>query len=314
MLVTQRGDGTAVLSEEPTLAEAMPSSQETAEAAEVAQVNDPQPDEEAQVENSSGVAGSVEESAEESAEDAGKRKTRKTAADRIHGLLDRNRALQAQYNADIARERSERQALENRLRALEAGAQVGAVSTGAPDPAKFEFGELDPKYIDALVQFRASSLIEDRMTKAEAARAQREAARVQNDNAQKAQQRAIEVELAGQEKYADFSDKVVPAAQAWGAQAAPMAAVLLQSPAAHDIFYYLAEHPAEVDAIIKLDPMGQAASAGRLAARFEGAINRGKPPQIGAPPRFVARGAGGFNNIGAATTSFADFEKQFKGK
>lgn len=270
-----------------------------------------------------GAQESIEEDSEDSQEadeeqELPKRHSKKTARDRIHELLAQR------HDAEVAHA-AEKAQLEARIVALEAKqtptAPVPAPKKPSeptpPDPNAFEYGELDPKYIDAMIEYKAGAIADARIAKVEAQR-QKEAedARAAAELAS-LQTAADKLRTEGRKKYADFDTKLVAALSAWGDVAQNTAALALHSDAGHDILYYLATHPTEAQEVLRKPILEQARFVGRLEAQF---VAKAKPmaqvkvPNAPPPVKHQARGASGNETAGAATTDFRAFEALANGR
>lgn len=206
-----------------------------------------------------------------------------------------------------------------------------------PDPAKFEYGEADPEYLDALTDWKVETKLAER-DKAAADREQANHAKAVSDdlNGKWAEQTA-----KGAEKYKDFNEVVVENAQDW--QCPPLVAAAISiSPVGADVAYHLAKNPDEAELIATQlavkpmeaaerygfieggymterpkapasdHPLDLAIHAGRLRAFLD---KKDKPKGKVAtdapePPTDRARGAGGQFEVGADTSDFAAFERK----
>lgn len=257
-------------------------------------------------------------------------KGKRTVQERINAY--RRAAGAAERHA--AAKDGENEELRRRLAAYEKGEvkpgeQVTKKAAPAgdkePQPADFEFGELDPKYIRALARYEA---------KQEAAQAKQEIAQ---DRQTAAQQREM-VELKakadavverGIAEFEDFEELVIDGAKqgAW-ALSQDMLTLMAESEVGHKVAYHLASNPKEAARIAGLTPMGQAAAFGRLEARFSSEssdaaaaeqektkVDPSKVAKTTKAPNPVkpARGAGGSNQVGGDTSDFAAFEALVKG-
>ena len=258
---------------------------------------------------------------EESDEKTGgdKAKPRREAQKRIDQAIARQRA--AERRADIAE--ASRIQLEARLAALEArdrsGVDKGAKDTtsdpNAPQPASYEFGELDKRYI------RDLAVYETRKTIAE------ENARTQNTQQQKSTQEAARAHAAAVDDWAskapaeldDFDDVVIQGAKdgLWPLSET-LGRLLVESPVGHKIAYALASDPKEATRISRLPSSRQAAWFGQEEARLTAAASSGntsgdstktpKVTQAPVPAQHKARGSEGANSVSPDTTDFRAFE------
>lgn len=175
----------------------------------------------------------------------------------------------------------------------------------APDPASYDYGEADPKFIADTARFHARQEFQLQQREAEM--------KVQfSDMEAKWQGEIAKPEVL--EKYPDFQTKVVEAADAGSWDCSPLMAVgIKQSPVGADVAYHLASDPAEAARISRLSPIEQALEFGRIEGRFmhAPAPMEKKPnidPKAPTPPT-TARGAGGKFAVAADTEDFSAFEK-----
>lgn len=239
----------------------------------------------------------------------------------------------------MQRERNEARrtaaALEARLAALEAGKPAPAAAADkakpaadeAPDPKKFEYGELDANYIRALARYEAKLEIaaEKEASKTEALTDKQKADKLAFDTARDA------FEDAGTELYDDFAEVVIEGARAkaWPLSDA-LGGALLTSDFGPQIAYELASDVKEAKRIADMPPTRQIAWLGRKEAELEsagsGAKDEGKtevpkaaakektpdkaPAQVSKAPTPVqrARGQGSASTVPGDTNDFAAFE------
>lgn len=193
---------------------------------------------------------------------------------------------------------------------------------GRPDASKFEFGEIDPDYEDAMIDWRVESKL-----------AQKQAEAQQQSAAQAEQVRAAEVQTkwgstveAGGAAHDDFAEKVLTPNGKW-ALSRDLYEMSCESAVGHEVLYHLANNPDESKRIYALTPAKQGVEFAKLEARFsepqsrttpekggvkdktEGNVTPFRGPRAEAPIE-QARGSGGRSStFNAATTDFAAFEK-----
>jgi hypothetical protein len=189
----------------------------------------------------------------------------------------------------------------------------------APDPAKFEFGEADAKYIAALAVHEAMTQV----------RAEGDRARIS------AELNELEAKYQGNvvkalEKYADYDEVVTKGAEGetpkW--KCSPIVALgIRHSDHGVDVAYHLAKNPTEADRIYGLSNLEQAREFGKLEGRFmrdhelaeankqQGGGNNNAPPRKQSsapkPPKGQSRGSGGKFTVPADTDDFRAFDKQY---
>ena len=241
---------------------------------------------------------------------------------------DRYRTMQRERNEA----RRAAATLETRLAALEAGkvapvADAKAAVDAAPDPKKFEYGELDAGYIRALARYEAKQEIaaEKEAGKTVALTEQQKAAKLAFDTARDA------FEDAGSELYDDFSEVVIEGARSkeWPLSDA-LGSALLDSEFGPQIAYELASDPKEAKRIFGLSATRQVTWLGRKEAELEsagsGAKGEGKEKgakaaaeakpepkaaaQVSKAPTPIqrARGQGSASAVPGDTQDFAAFE------
>lgn len=250
-------------------------------------------------------------------------KPKKTAQERINELTRARR--EAERRAE---------ALERELQATRTPPEPGQKPTEpaakpndsaapdkskAPNPDDFDYGEIDPKYIAALVDYQTTQRLNEYQQTQEQRQAEQRAAQEQAAAREKFEQQI----KAGSTKHEDFVEKVVVGAEkgAW-LLSETMGKMLVESDVGDDIAYHLASNPEEAASVYRQAPMEQARYFGRLEAKFsaEQSAAPGTPPagNKAAPPRapkapapvLPARGAGGNFQASASTDDFAAFERR----
>lgn len=169
-----------------------------------------------------------------------------------------------------ARRESERAAYEAELRALELEQELASRGDRsdepelpkAPDPKSFRYGEVDPDYIDALVEYRVAKREHD--GRAERLRREQEAA-TESENA-KYRRRLAEVMEQGVKKYRGFKESVDntvydPA----------LARLVLDSDNAVDIAYHLSKNVADLRALTRASQQERLRMLGRLEGKLSAA-------------------------------------------
>lgn len=171
----------------------------------------------------------------------------------------------------------------------------------APNPDDFELGDLDPRYVQAVIAHEVKQGITKGLDEIRGTVAQ--------DTARQAQARVWEARQAeARAEFADYDDKVISGAHNWPCTE-EMAEAIRTSDVGGKVAYHLASNPAEAHRIAELSPIAQVREIGRLEARYEGAKSQPKPTTSApTPPKGQARGAGGQFESNASTTDFAAFE------
>lgn len=186
-----------------------------------------------------------------------------------------NKAVRAQRAAE-----RERDDLRARLAAtpdVRAAAQLTAPAAsasnadtdGAPDPSKFEFGELDAKYIRALARFEAKQEFAEQTKNQQTT----QLTAAQHKEAQRFQGLKATFEDVGHKEYGDeFQELVVEgAANGEWPLSDTVARLILESDAGHHVAFHLASHPDEAVKVSGLTAMQQAAWFGRQEAKYPSA-------------------------------------------
>lgn len=243
-----------------------------------------------------------------SEKDAAAKPQKKTAEERIAEVTRKYRA-----------EQRERAALEQRIAALERGdtkpltaAKAAAKDDAAPDPTKFQYGELDAQYIRALARYETRQELETAAKESKEVQQRDAAAREQREVAKQADA----FKAKGAEKWDDFEEVVFEGAKSgeWPLSDA-LGKMLLTSEHGPAIAYHLATHPDEAETVFGKTPLEQAAWLGRQEAKqspsssgaaAKAAVKTTKAPL---PPKEVAKGAGGNSSASEATNDFKAFER-----
>lgn len=254
----------------------------------------------------------VEEEGDEDAEEASESeetdepKRRRSGAERYRRQRERAEAAEARAAA-----------LEARIAALEAGKKPddtpdltkGPISVKnddikEPDPSNYDYGDLDPRYIADLADFKAEQKIAALRQEMQATEQQKAAMR----EAEQIKTRAEQTAQVGSERYADFNEVVIEGAEEgeWPLTQ-PMLEAALDSDKGADILYYLASNPTEAEKVAAMSVRELDRWVGRMEAQFDRPAPRkvSKAP----PPVNSARGSGGKFSANPATTDFAAFEK-----
>lgn len=251
-------------------------------------------------------------------------KPSKPAQKRIDQAIARQRAAERTRDAD----RATIAALERRLSAVEAGGATGVDNNkktatseeAAPDHTKYEYGELDARYIKDLAKHEARQ--EFRALNAKNANEQNQAS--QEAAARERAEKVAEWSEQAPEKYADFEEVVVQGAKdrVWPLSET-LGELIFESSVGHDIAYALASDIKEANRIARLPARQQAAWFGREEARLtaeaessgsedetknSGAVAAAKVTQAPAPTAARARGTGNSKPVDASTSDFAAFE------
>jgi hypothetical protein len=254
-----------------------------------------------------------DEDAEEASEseETDEPKRRRSGAERYRRQRERAEAAEARAAA-----------LEARIAALEAGKKpddtpdltkgpIGVKNSDIkePDPSNYDYGDLDPRYIADLADFKAEQKIAALRQEMQATEQQKAAMR----EAEQIKTRAEQTAQVGSERYADFNEVVIEGAEEgeWPLTQ-PMLEAALDSDKGADILYYLASNPKEAEQVANMDMRQLDRWVGRMEAQFDRPAPRkvSKAP----PPVNSARGSGGKFTANPATSDFAAFERLAQGK
>lgn len=194
-----------------------------------------------------------------------KRKKKQTAEERIAELT-------------AARRAAEKAAFEAEMRVLELEKAQKPAATDkelkAPDSKDFVYGEVDPEYQEALVDYRVATKLAEQEAQWEAARnGETEEAR----NAKYATKLA-EVMEKGAKRHDDF-EEVVGSTK----YDAHLARMILDSESPVDIAYFLSHNVDELLKATRASPEERARIIGRLEGRFSVA-STGRKKRTSAPP------------------------------
>lgn len=241
-------------------------------------------------------------------------KPKQTAQERINELTRLRREAEREaeeYKARLLEYEQQRQEPPKEEAAKPGAKKVEAEAEDPPDPQDFEYGELDSRYIAALVEYQTDRRIEVLRKKAEE---EWEATQVQREQEEVKKKFSAKVE-EGSKKHEDFYDKVVIGAEkgAW-ALSEDLGKLLVDSEVGDDIAYYLATHPEESVQIYRQSPVEQARFFGRMEAKFsadrtaapgKSEVKTPKAP----PPVLPARGSDGKFQPSADSDDFSAFER-----
>lgn len=250
---------------------------------------------------------------EKPADDKAAKDPKNATAKRIGDLTAARRAAERQADTEKSRADSlaaELAALKSGKTPLTAAQGDAKAADGAPDPASFDYGELDPKYIAALARHETTKALNEDRAKQDSTRQADAAAAKQQETATKTDT----LVKAGVALHDDFDEVVMQGAREGKWDLTPtFGELLLDSEFGPQIAYDLASDPDESRRIAKLSASQQAAHFGRLEAKFEaakpsqGGKTPSKTPQAPPPPK-TPKGGSGSNKVGADSSDFAAVE------
>lgn len=207
---------------------------------------------------------------------------------------------------------AEREAARLRQFEPQAPAPAAPAAPAAPDPAAYDFGEADAKFIADSAAFHARAAAREEFATLQATR---------DAAASAAQQKAgWDAKIAtGAAKYDDFAERVVQGANEnkWPCTEI-MAAGIVSSGVGEDVAYHLATNVADAQRIAALSPLEQAREMGRLEYRYELAKTPGvavttRTTKAPPPPSQRARGEAGQFAVPDDTNDFKAFERKYAG-
>ena len=174
---------------------------------------------------------------------------------------------------DLARKRREAEAaafeaemknieLENRLAALEQQRTQAPAPSAMKEPKAddFQYGEVDPAYVEALVEYKTAKKTAELQ---DAANQQAEADKQERLKTHY-QKKLGEVQVEGKKRFGDAYDDVVNRTRFPGT----LALEILDSDKAVDISYYLAKNIGKLRELSTMDAVKRAKMIGRLEERF----------------------------------------------
>jgi hypothetical protein len=228
------------------------------------------------------------------AADEGQPKPKKSAKERIDELTAARR--EAERDAEYWRSKALQQPQQQQAPAPQAAPEEDK----EPDPADYEHGDLDARFIRDHATFAANKAFEARMAKMEQERTAREA--------QTAWQAK---EAAAVTKYPDYREKVNVGAERGEWVCTPlMADAIRTSEAGPDVAYHLATNPGEARRIASLDQISQVRELGKLEAKLSAPPAPQAKLKTDAPdPPNVVRGNGGRFEAAPDTGDFTAFQR-----
>jgi hypothetical protein len=249
-------------------------------------------------------------------DDAAAQQRHKSAQARIDRAVGGQRAAERERDAT----RAELAAMQARMAALETrgngngGGNQQRQTGGAPQPADYQYGELDSAYIRDLAKYE----VRQEFTELSKTQQQQTTTREQEAAAAEWQRRSGEFRERGVDKYDDFEDVVFDNAT----PISPVIADLLfESDHGPEIAYALASDLKEAKRVSGLSPARQAAWFGRREAEMSSESSDAdgdtdgtskatlKTTQAPPPPQTRTRGSGGQQQVSASTSDFAAFER-----
>lgn len=190
---------------------------------------------------------------------------------RIEELAAKRRDAEAEAfkaEMEVIEERKLRAQLEERIKALESGTAKPSARPRKPDPDDFPYGEVDSKYVDALVEYRLAEERDSFQKEQGSAREQEEQERQKSHY----MKRLNDIKTEGAKRYGEKFDKAVDTAPF----PAEIARDMLDSEFGVDISYYLANNISKLRELSRMDATQRAKAMGRLEERFSARSSAGK--------------------------------------
>lgn len=271
-----------------------------------------------------GEEGKVEEEGDEEGEEEPKpeperRPRRNDPQKRISDAVGKQRAAERERDAANARVA----AMEARLARLEAGGLTNDKKgdsndardpAAPPDPADYQYGELDTKFIADTARFETLKTLREEEQRKQTDQTTQRVTAAQQEAAAKFK----EFEAQGLTRYDDFDEVVTESAKRGEWALSPiLASLLVDSDNGPDIAYHLASNKTEAAKVYAMTPAQQARWFGQRDAVLSsapGASGRvvdtarvvSQAPEV---PRREARGSGSRQQVSPDTPDFAAFEK-----
>lgn len=264
-------------------------------------------------EASSGNAAVDDDDDDDDGEDQSKRK--RSVTQRINKAVARQREAERRVRELEQQLAAQRNASQDLTRQQEKGTEPDDDSPPDPsDSRRFPYGEIDPAFIQALVDYQSKRNLREFERRQQEIR-QKEIA---EEAARRAQKRATEIVERGIRKYADFKESVVDTAQRgdW-----PLSQTILNlalnSEVGEDVLYYLATNADNAQEIAAKPDIEQALYFGRLEARFllsrKDTKSPKSKPNVSKAPQPVRQARGSISKVETddESGSFADFEAKY---
>lgn len=254
-----------------------------------------------------------------------KKPAKKTVEDRIAEITAKRR--QAERDASAAEQRAEE--LERRLAALEAkkdsdsdqltqGAGAAKKDPSAPDPEKFEYGEVDPRYVAALARYEAKLELAEQQRKNDETRQAEAAAAAQ----QELQQKLDNQIRKGVELHEDFEAALAALDEIETPVSDEASRLIVESEYGAQILYHFGKNPKEAAEAVSKSPLEQARIIGRLEAQFAAEAKAKEDPakekktdvkvsKAPVPPETRVRGSNGQFRVAPDTDDFAAFDAAY---
>lgn len=201
-----------------------------------------------------------------------RKKNRVPLKKRLSQLTERARA------AELAAMQAEMRLIE-REKAASTTPNTPATALKEPNPNEFQYGEVDAKYLQAVVDYRVQKHVQEQAGEREKAlKAQSE-----EQTALQYRQKLEDVMDKGAKRHSDFANVVNQV------QFDPdLARQILDSENPVDIAYFLAHNVGELRALLRKTPVERARDIGRLEGRFSApsaARKRTKAPEAMTPKK-----------------------------
>jgi hypothetical protein len=266
-----------------------------------------------------------EDDADDEREGKKPRKPKKSASRRIAELTAARRQAEEERDAALAKLAGKSDDGEDDTKPKKDAKDDGPDLTdlSKPDATKYDFGEIDDKYLADLAEYNAevaARKVEHRRSKEAAA------AKAENDEkaaVEKLEQNFLDnVVEPGQKLFDDFDKVVIEGGKAGKYRLTPtLVSLISESEHGAKIMYHFATHPDEAAKVAKMSVERQAAYFGRMEARQNpsddedaGKSRRAKPSKAPKPATRRPRGSGTGTRTNPATTDFSAFERMVNNK
>lgn len=190
--------------------------------------------------------------------------------DRAHEAFLARQARREAREAKEALEAMRRELAELRSGWPQKTKEVASEAPKPPHPDSFKYGIDDPDFIAAQNNYlvERDTYILKQAEEAAFRRFQEGLEQAtQGEKTERLQNRVVEIQKRGVDKYPDFDDIVEDAFTAMQPDTQALQSLALQD-GAEDVVYYLAKNPDVLERITGLDPMAQAFEMGRMASQF----------------------------------------------
>lgn len=253
--------------------------------------------------------------------EADKKPAKKSAQDRFDELTKKRREAEraaAEKDSRIAALEAEIAGMKSAVQKKDLTDKKDDVKSDpdAPNPADFEYGEFDSRYVSALAAHEAKKIV-----------AAERAKDAETRQAAAADAKALEIGekldshiRSGIEKFEDFESSLEALEKIDGAPSEEARDMILGSEFGAEILHHLGKNTAEAVEMVSKSPFEQARYIGKLEAKFsaqKAASKKSEKPAVTntpPPPANRLRGADGKFSTPDDTNDFASFEAKYTKK